>query len=325
MPANGGRPLTVLVGHKGPVVAAAFSPDARAVVTGSDDGTARVWDPGSEPDFTLAARRRAPVTALAVSPDRRRVLLGSGDGVAQVRSIDGKRVLRTLRTKHAITAVTFGPRGPEVAHAPVAAVAYSPTGKLKAVAEGDTVRVGSRTLRPNGGVVHDVAFSPDGHELGVALEDGTAQLWDPVSGRRRVTLRGHRTAVIAIAFQPSGPLVATVSNHDVWLWDRASGHVTRKLQGPPLRDVQFSPDGRWLAAAGPTTTALWLLAETTTVPTLLRAPVQRPFAAVAFGGADGRLILAGSLDGTLRAYHCVWCGDAHDLLLLAKQRLEARS
>jgi WD40 repeat protein len=130
--------------------------------------------------------------------------------------------------------------------------------------------------------------------------------------------------VVGIAFQPTGTLVATVSNHDVWLWDRKTGHVTRKLQGPPLRDVQWSPDGRWIVAAGPTTAALWEVA-TDTVPALLRAPVERPFSAVAFGGDDGRLIIAASLDGSLRTYHCLWCGDARDLLLLAKQRIEARS
>jgi hypothetical protein len=53
----------------------------------------------------------------------------------------------------------------------------------------------------------------------------------------------------------------------------------------------------------------------------LDAPVKRPFSAVAFAGPDGRLVVATSLDGTLRSYHCDLCGNVDELLLLAKRRL----
>jgi hypothetical protein len=53
----------------------------------------------------------------------------------------------------------------------------------------------------------------------------------------------------------------------------------------------------------------------------LDAPVKRPFSAVAFAGPDGLLVVATSLDGTLRSYHCDLCGNVDELLLLAKRRL----
>src|SRR5262249_49152068 len=63
------------------LVAAAFSPDLKKVVTAGSDGTAPVWEAGSgRPLSTLPRADPAPVSPLAYSPDTSRIVTGDARG-----------------------------------------------------------------------------------------------------------------------------------------------------------------------------------------------------------------------------------------------------
>ena len=47
-----------LLGHTGSVTSAMFSPNGHFVATGSDDGTARVWDANTYPQLEVIVRTR---------------------------------------------------------------------------------------------------------------------------------------------------------------------------------------------------------------------------------------------------------------------------
>ena len=60
--------------------------------------------------------------------------------------------------------------------------------------------------------VNSASFSPDGARLVTASWDGTARLWDAVSGAEVAVLKGHRGSVWAASFSPDGARVVTASS-----------------------------------------------------------------------------------------------------------------
>jgi WD40 repeat protein len=330
-----GSAVATLAGAGGPVREVAFAPDGSRIASGSDDGLVRLWD--ATPEQTLAVLGRASGGfADAAWAGRSLVVAAARDGV-HVYDARTRRLLRVLAAPGVTSVVAAGgrvfavtPRGVDVfdvgsgrltrvVHVHVTALAVAPDGTL-ALARGDRVRIGTRTLRVPGGVIRP-AFAPDGRLLATADADGTVRLFDVRSGRLLHVLRGHRQAVTDVAFGAGGALLATSGRDSrVVLWDVATGRPVHVLRGHfgAVAAVAFSPDGRWVATAGPISAGLWPTA-TGRLLFFLRGDTGR-LTSVSFA-SDGRRILTSSLDGTVRTYACDVCGDLSALERLAVQRL----
>jgi WD40 repeat protein len=118
-----------------------------------------------------------------------------------------------------------------------------------------------------------VAFSPDGKTLASAATTwgiwppgaeeargpGEMKLWDLVTGKERVTLKGHPGLALSLAFSPDGKTLATESGGTeeeaendpsglVKLWDVDTGKVKLELkQDNYVQSLAFAPDGKTLA------------------------------------------------------------------------------
>jgi WD40 repeat protein len=77
-----GRLMSGPLRHKEMVWAVAFSPDSQMVLTGSEDGTARLWDASTGMPVGPQLWHRKAVQAVAFSPVGDCVLTGSEDGTA---------------------------------------------------------------------------------------------------------------------------------------------------------------------------------------------------------------------------------------------------
>lgn len=98
----------------------------------------------------------------------------------------------------------------------------------------------------------DVAFSPDGHWLAAACEDGGVYLYDTSTFRRRV-LRAGEDPIHALSFAPDGKTLASASRYGALrLWDVVSGkelHSNLRI-GSETWALAFAPDGERVAAGG---------------------------------------------------------------------------
>ena len=325
-----GKPVEVLLGHTGAINSVVFSPDGRSVLTSSDDGTARLWASGTEPDLLLVARQTS-LTSFALSSDGMRVIVGDAHGVARVRSVGRRRVLRLVRVHGPVTAVAFGPHGPIAATRPTLSLAVS--GRTKRVARGKsdgsiTIQGDggpTRVLREKGAAVTALGFSPDGALLAAGDSKGVARLWELSSGRILHTFSGHKAAITTVTFSANEGLLLTASlDHEARIWNARTGALVQPIRWHfgPLHGAAFSPDGRWVVTAGPSTAGVGSVPAAPRL--LLLHGHSRPLIGAGFGGPDGRTIVTASKDGTIRVYRCDICGGIDELLLLANRRLRSR-
>jgi WD40 repeat protein len=253
-----GKQLVNFKGHTNWISSVDFSPNGRHILTCADDG-ARVWEADSGRElFTISGHRQpdwpAPagmpiINSANFSPDGQRILTRGLGGTFEVWDAGSGQELFAL--KGIISSAAYSTDGQRIVSWNLdgtATVWEAASGKELFTLGTPTDRRGPHTLASRTGTA--AVFSPDGQRIVTGSTDNTAKVWDAVSGKELLTLKGHSGHVECVAFTPDGQRILTVSDDQTAkLWDAASGREVLTLAANAGSSyVAFSPDGRWIFA-----------------------------------------------------------------------------
>jgi eukaryotic-like serine/threonine-protein kinase len=329
---------STLEGQPGNLYAMAFSPDGQTLVSGSSEAVF-LWDVQTgKPRRALVGTQRAGLqaaSAVAFSPDGSLIASGAqsvrfwdaatGELVASFPSIpagvaaltfshDGRHLVSGTRRGEGLVwnVPTFGGTVLRRTGEHISASALSADGARMVITYGQTIEVldtGNGRTELAWHVEADptdaqraLAISPDGKRLASGWGDRVLRIWDLSNGREVAALSGHTHRITSIDWSPDGDRVISGSlDSTARVWEVESRRAVAELAlQDPVRVVDYSPDGRWIAIGagsglGSQGDPLQLRdARTTELVAALPVP-HGPLAGVAFSPDSARLAASTAL------------------------------
>jgi WD40 repeat protein len=188
--------------HLAAVTDAAYCGGATRLLTGSDDGTACLWDVSAT--RKLIARSQGPGTVRRVAcSDPRRIFASTSDsGYVTVTSWGGQQITRFDTGQNRLNAIAFDGAGAHL-------LTGSTDGSLK---------LWTSTGRPvftvqvqQNGWVNDARFAPGGTGIATASNDGHLRIWS-LQGKPLLDLRVTEARLTSVAFSSDGKHVAAATS-----------------------------------------------------------------------------------------------------------------
>jgi WD40 repeat protein/serine/threonine protein kinase len=305
-----GQELATLRGHTSEINALAFSRDGR-ILASVDEGMSgkgcevKLWDTATGQAWTTLPLPTEHGVGLALSPDGQTLATPTGK---QFKKAVQVQLWNVTRQPERLTLDAKSPVKPAV---------FAPDGKVLAAASGTAVllwEVATGQLLStfdHGGIVHAVAFTPNGESLlsagGLSGKEGLAvQVWDVARGKRSASLAEESGTVFCVACAPDGNTWATATGTGgLKVWQADTGQVLWQVVGHAghIHCTTYAPGSATLATGSrDKTVKLWDVA-TGQLRATLQGHKDQVFS-LAFS-PDGKSLASASADRTVKVWDVV--------------------
>jgi len=219
-----GVPRRSLRGHSHFVEDVVISSDSQFALSGSWDGTLRLWDLNTGATTRRFVGHTKDVLAVAFSVDNRQIVSGSRDRTVRLWNTLGECKYTIHEDGHTewVSCVRFSP---------------STSNPLIVSAGWDRLvkvwNLSNCKLRTNlvghTGYVNTVTVSPDGSLCASGGKDGTAMLWDLNEGKRLYSLEAG-DIIYSLVFSPNRYWLCAATGSAIKIWDLESKVVVDELR-----------------------------------------------------------------------------------------------
>jgi len=222
-----GKAKKRLTGHGHYVQDVAISSDGQFALSGSWDGTLRLWDLTTGNTTRRFVGHTKDVLSVAFSADNRQIVSGSRDKTINLWNTLGQLKFTIVDDGHKewVSCVRFSPN----LNTPLIVSA----GWDKVVKVWNLNHCKIRTnLLGHTGYVNSVTVSPDGSLCASGGKDGTAMLWDLNEGRHLSSLDAG-DIIHALVFSPIRYWLCAATASTIKIWDLESKNCVAELKPEP--------------------------------------------------------------------------------------------
>ena len=210
--------------HDCGINAVILTPYEDKVISGSCDGTIRIWDLENDNEFPIPEYYSGSINAVALAPDGRKAVSATISGILDVWNLENFKKIKTLDCHsslaleteeskfRSISSVTITPSG-------LIAFSYDKLIKILDLEKG----IELKTLNGHANEIISIIAVPDGDKIISVDYDGTVKVWDIMSGNALKSIECRIEGIDVAAISPMGDKIIFASDKAMQIWDLENG------------------------------------------------------------------------------------------------------